>query len=69
MKGMTIKLLQNLRAIDYKLLDSSVTSFPDGLRRAALKKALADLEMWEKQGKGYVNLDTLETRPNFNSNT
>jgi hypothetical protein len=55
-KGICVQIINNLYAIDYKLLDQTVGKLDDILRKTPLRKAIIELESQQKAGKGYLDI-------------
>ena len=55
-KGICSQIVNNLYAIDYKLLDSTVSKLNDIQRKTPLRKAIIELESQQKAGKGYLDV-------------
>mmetsp|Transcript_37599 Transcript_37599/g.57616 ORF Transcript_37599/g.57616 Transcript_37599/m.57616 type:complete len:212 (+) Transcript_37599:3243-3878(+) len=55
-KGTCIQIVNNLYAIDYKLLDSSLSKLPDLNRKTPLRKAIIEHEQQQREGKGYIDM-------------
>ena len=53
---MCIQIINNLYAIDYKLLDTSVGKLDDLNRKTPLRKAIIEHESQQKAGKGYLDV-------------
>jgi len=57
-KSLCAQIVYNLYAIDYKLLDTSVGGLSDLNRKTPLKKAIIEYETQQKQGKGYIDVNS-----------
>jgi hypothetical protein len=55
------QIVYNLYAIDYKLLDTSVGGLTDLNRKTPLRKAIIEYETQQKQGKGYIDVNSQES--------
>lgn len=60
-KQQCVQIMQNLYAIDYKLLDTSVTKLNSLNRKTPLRKFFIEHEQSQKQNKGFVEIS--ETKP------
>lgn len=56
LRKVLIQLIHNLYAIDYKLLDASVSKLSDLNRKTPLKKAIIEFESQQKQGKALIDM-------------
>ena len=54
------QIVHNLYAIDYKLLDNSVSKLDDLNRKTPLRKAIIEFESQQKQGKNYIDVGKVE---------
>ena len=56
------QIVHNLYAIDYKLLDTTVSKLDDLNRKTPLRKAIIEYESQQKQGKNYIDVGKSENK-------